>query len=400
MNDMNDMNDLKILNFMENFCRASQLPLHLFDGKTQLGKGMPHVQDFNLPMLIVNSLPENLPSIWYSYTPEYLYFGAVTLPDQKQFLLLGPILMNSCSRRQGEQILQHLGRSRKDLPLLLCSFDDFRICSATSLIANLSLIYQYFYHTDSLPVEMIPFQWKNIFPPAFDLSLELAEEDFDTDLEDLLISCVRYGKSEEINRVLTEHVLFADKYKPMKNRFALEQQRSYILGANVLASRAALAEGADYDQIYRMSGHYVNEIMRADNVTDLGIIFFNFFLKYTRLVARLKSFQCQNALSAKINSYIQSHLYEKLTPAVIADALHRNCSYLCAEFKADTKKTISTYIQECKIEEACHLLENSALTTAAVSQLLCFSSQSYFGSVFKKIKGMTPGEYQILVQRR
>lgn len=70
-----------------------------------------------------------------------------------------------------------------------------------------------------------------------------------------------------------------------------------------------------------------------------------------------------------------------------------NCSYLCTHFKNETGKTLSIFIQECKIDEACMLLKTKALTQFEVSSLLSFSSQSYFCRVFKKIKGVSPTEY-------
>ena len=162
----------------------------------------------------------------------------------------------------------------------------------------------------------------------------------------------------------------------------------------MLASRAAIEEGIDFNLANTLSGHYLDEIMKASSNTDLSMIFADFFRKYTSLVAKLKAMPGQSPLTSRVNSFILSHLYEKITPSIISAHLNVNCSYLCTQFKANTGKTISTYIRECKIEEAKRLLECKGLGNAAIGELLCFSSQSYFCSVFKKVTGMTPQEYE------
>ena len=47
-----------------------------------------------------------------------------------------------------------------------------------------------------------------------------------------------------------------------------------------------------------------------------------------------------------------------------------------------------------KIEEACYLLIFTNKTSIEIATDLSFSSHSYFISVFKKVKGMTPKEFR------
>lgn len=162
----------------------------------------------------------------------------------------------------------------------------------------------------------------------------------------------------------------------------------------MIASRTAMDSGVNCDLINTMSGHYIEEISKSSTATDFAMVFADMFKSYTSQVAKLRQLASGSPLSHKIDSFIQSHLYEKLSPARIAEHLNMNCSYLCTHFKQTTGKTISAYIQECKIQEAIHLLECGNLSSPAISELLCFSSQSYFCAVFKKITGMTPQEYK------
>lgn len=47
-----------------------------------------------------------------------------------------------------------------------------------------------------------------------------------------------------------------------------------------------------------------------------------------------------------------------------------------------------------KITEAVRLIEYKDLPIVTIGELLGFSSQSYFCSVFKKVTGKTPKEYR------
>ena len=92
--------------------------------------------------------------------------------------------------------------------------------------------------------------------------------------------------------------------------------------------------------------------------------------------------------------YIRAHIYEKLTTSIVATGLNYSVSYLCAAFKQETGVTLTYYIRQEKIPQARYLLEQHK-KPADVSRLLEFSSPSYFGAVFRKLVGVSPGEYAI-----
>ena len=54
----------------------------------------------------------------------------------------------------------------------------------------------------------------------------------------------------------------------------------------------------------------------------------------------------------------------------------------------------SNYVSKTKAEEAANLLTFSEYTDSEISNLLGFSSQSYFIKIFKKYLGVTPKEYK------
>ena len=104
--------------------------------------------------------------------------------------------------------------------------------------------------------------------------------------------------------------------------------------------------------------------------------------------------QAESMIANQVNAYIQSHIYEKLSTTRIADALGFSNSYVCSEFKKATGTTITKHLTACKINEAKYLLERGEYSATEISDMLQFSSVTYFCNIFKKYSGMTPLEWK------
>ena len=146
-----------------------------------------------------------------------------------------------------------------------------------------------------------------------------------------------------------------------------------------------------------LSDYYLEQLMNTNNLTDMGMIFYKLAVDYAGKIGSLHTFASEDLLSRRVNGFVQSHLYEKLSTSVIAETFHMNEAYLCDEFKKATGLTISGFIQDCKVREAKFLLEKGHIPRE-VGDMLEFSSPSYFGAVFKKVTGMTPMEYRRSVE--
>ena len=108
----------------------------------------------------------------------------------------------------------------------------------------------------------------------------------------------------------------------------------------------------------------------------------------------------------RVNSYIMElgvdaledkgleRAHENITVSELAESVGLNETYLSKLFKKEMGCTVSEYIRDEKIEEACYLLSFTNKTSIEIATDLSFSSHSYFISVFKKVKGVTPKEYR------
>lgn len=378
--------------FLDQYYQATRVPLSFFHGKELVEKAALSLQDFNLPLILMNSLPDKLPPVWYSFTPEYLYFGGITVPEENGILFLGPLLPFECLPRQAELILHRLGRKASDVPALRTYFSKNMPCDLPTLLSHLKLLHYALNKKTEPDIVGMPFSWNIPYPVLEELPIELKiqVEPADPWDENTLMSYLRYGRLEAMEKLLNEHFIHAESW----DEISIDYMRVYIISANVMASRTSVQAGLDFSLANTLASYYLDKILHAKTKSELTYLFYDFFKEYTKRVERIRRLPSRSVTVRQIHQYIQSHLYEKITPALIAESLHMNCSYLCTHFRRETGKTISLYVQECKVKEAERLMEYPELSIVTISEMLGFSSQSYFCSVFKRVTGKTPKEYR------
>jgi AraC-like DNA-binding protein len=115
---------------------------------------------------------------------------------------------------------------------------------------------------------------------------------------------------------------------------------------------------------------------------------------FTQYSIESKQSQINSKQIRQCINYIREHAHDSITVSEIAESVGLNETYLSKLFKKVMGCTVSEYIRNEKIAEACYLLTYTDKTSIEIATDLSFSSHSYFISVFKKVKGITPKEYR------
>ena len=71
-----------------------------------------------------------------------------------------------------------------------------------------------------------------------------------------------------------------------------------------------------------------------------------------------------------------------------------SASYLSALFSQVERVSITEYTLRQRISAAQNLLQFSDYPIGLIAEYLCFCSQSYFSTVFKRVTGRTPLNYR------
>lgn len=372
------------------YYEATRLPLCLFTSGSLTAKYSHEAQDFNLPLLLFDSMMPDLPDIWYCFTPEYLYFGGIRL-NENLMIFLGPTMLGECTDMQVSTLRRRIGRKPADKDSIRRYFSLTGAHNLKSLQASLILLCRLFDLPQPNPedIPLIPFTWN--LPYQVDLSTDIPEYTTTSDtLESQLVSCILSGNTQQMNRILSENI----NSSSASLQLPMNSMRSYILGANMLASRTAVSAGLNYMVANAINGQYVDRILQARTPSELSALFFRFFQDYTERVAKLHTLPTDSPIVRFVQQYVSTQYGSKITPHILAEKLNMSCPYLCSHFKKETGMTISTYIRQEKIREAKRLLKGSQYSIVEISEALAFSSESYFCAVFKKITGMTPESYR------
>ncbi|MCD7962584.1 MAG: helix-turn-helix domain-containing protein [Rikenellaceae bacterium] len=91
---------------------------------------------------------------------------------------------------------------------------------------------------------------------------------------------------------------------------------------------------------------------------------------------------------------LQQHCREERNIGFYADKLCITPKYLSAAVKCASGKTAGHWIEEFVISEAKQHLKHPGKNIQEISDLLNFSSQSFFGKYFKRLTGISPVKYK------
>jgi AraC-like DNA-binding protein/quercetin dioxygenase-like cupin family protein len=96
----------------------------------------------------------------------------------------------------------------------------------------------------------------------------------------------------------------------------------------------------------------------------------------------------------KVCTHLQQHFHEAITLKQVSDLVFMSESNFCKFFKKATNTTFSDYLNDLRINEACHLLLSSEENISKIAHDCGFESLSYFNRVFLKKKQLTPSGFR------
>lgn len=98
--------------------------------------------------------------------------------------------------------------------------------------------------------------------------------------------------------------------------------------------------------------------------------------------------------------YISEGYGSRIDVSEVAEYFSVSRSKLDRDFKSSTGMTVHNYIDTCRVNQAKYLLRHkSRISTREIATACGFDSESCFFHFFKKLTGMTPGDYRSGVKK-
>lgn len=167
----------------------------------------------------------------------------------------------------------------------------------------------------------------------------------------------------------------------------------FVVSVAIIA-RVCVDGGLPHDESYTLSDIYIRRADKCKAPEEVIELLGEMHIDYA---TRMKNTKKANTISYHVRhaiDYINDHLNVALTMEKLASIEGLSQSYFSKLFAKETGTTVKAYILNIKIKTAQNILVNTTYPLSDISLSLGFSSQSAFSTAFKRLTGITPGEYR------
>ena len=107
----------------------------------------------------------------------------------------------------------------------------------------------------------------------------------------------------------------------------------------------------------------------------------------------------QPCVRRRVHDYIAAHLDQKITNDALAQIAELSTAHFCAVFKQTEGMSPHCYVLQYRVRRTQQLLASTDMSLAEIADAVGFSNQSHCNQShciqsFRKIVGLTPGDYR------
>jgi len=204
-----------------------------------------------------------------------------------------------------------------------------------------------------------------------------------------IIKAIIYSHNEQLASALEKLSYLKIIDERFANNNLIRGEKDTLISYIAVLNRAIIQWGYPVESAFRLHNDLVQEI-------ELSSQFFDFFQVIREVTWHyfnvIKNYRVTNFLPLhdRIHQYVKEHITESMTLDDISKALNTSKKLLNSAFKSQYSITITQFIRQAKIDAAKELLIASDLTLLDISNLLSFSTTTYFVKTFKEVTGLTP----------
>jgi len=172
----------------------------------------------------------------------------------------------------------------------------------------------------------------------------------------------------------------------------LEEAKIRMFGMVVIAIRAAYNAGANPARLHDLNLEIVKKMARSDSLKKLEVAVEHSLRRIIALVPDKNAFLAKRLENA-IN-YISQHSAEELTCEKVAAAVGCSRSHLSTLFSRIIGRTFKETVLSYRMEKAKSLLVHNDKTITEVAFETGYLDPNYFCAVFRRVAGVTAGQYR------
>ncbi|WP_409346196.1 helix-turn-helix domain-containing protein [Paenibacillus sp. MBLB4367] len=213
---------------------------------------------------------------------------------------------------------------------------------------------------------------------------------YPTETEVLLINSIKLGDSKRALAILQE--VFDLNF--VSGKLGLGMARCLFFDMMGTAFKVLGSFSVPYEHIFGREFNPYEELTSCRTIQEMQKILEVIYVKACRFVVEKKK---SNNLGLKENiiRYMENNYADyNLGLAAVANAFSINPTYLSNFFKEQTGQNFMSYMNGIRLEAAKRYLIHETLTLQEIAQRVGYSNSGVLIRNFKKVEGMTPGEYR------
>lgn len=160
----------------------------------------------------------------------------------------------------------------------------------------------------------------------------------------------------------------------------------------VMISRTAAENGADEEETMLFNHICQKTIPSLGSFSALSNWLYHTVDRFMDSIQSYPDAKHANIIH-KCIQHIGTNYAEHLTLEDTARAVSLSPDYLSRIFKEETGTTFNRYLNNVRITKAKELIRRGEYRLTDISQMVGYDDQSYFTKVFRRITGLSPGEY-------
>lgn len=208
--------------------------------------------------------------------------------------------------------------------------------------------------------------------------------------ENAFFQAIRDGNQEEVRRLFKP---FDSSGLGKLSDDPLRNCKYHLIITVALITRACIEGGMEMEEAYNLSDLYIRTIDRCSSTEEVSLLHKELVMDYAQRMQLQRRKRYPRSVTVCID-YIYDNLHKRLTLPDLAAVTGLSVGYLSRLFRKEVGVPLSEFITRKRVEAAENMLKYSEFSCLEIAEYLCFSSESHFIQVFRKLTGYTPRRYR------
>lgn len=321
--------------------------------------------------------------------------------DSAAFVTIGPYILDTDTQNVSEII------EKNQLPLYHTSelkeyYYGIPVIAAKDTLESVTFVLmQYIFGENDFQIDRTGINFREMYNQAeakieyeSNLSMSVIEERYQS--EDEMLEAIEQG--DFAKATMCDNAFKKYRLAP-RTTDSLRDFKNLMIVLNSLYRKSVQKAKVHPAHIDSVSSSFAKRIESSGNKNELNKIKDEMIRKYCLLVQN-HSLRGYSQVVQNVVNYIEFNLTEPLTLKYIAEKVLVNSSYLSAQFKKETGKTLTDYINHKRIQSSLILLATTNLPIQVIAEKVGIYDENYFSRLFKRIQNMTAREYRNIMESK